>query len=62
MLRREEDKLGAVLKINSGAGGTESVRYEPWHVDTAGTGGESRRDVIGRGVGIAVLLCGGLLA
>ena len=24
MLRREEDKLGAVLKINSGAGGTES--------------------------------------
>ena len=29
-------------------GGTESVRREPWHVDTAGTGGESRRDVIGR--------------
>ena len=24
MLRREEDKLGVVLKINSGAGGTES--------------------------------------
>ena len=24
MLRREEDKLGAMLKINSGAGGTES--------------------------------------
>ena len=24
MLRKEEDKLGAVLKINSGAGGTES--------------------------------------
>lgn len=24
MLRREEDKLGAILKINSGAGGTES--------------------------------------
>ena len=24
MRRREEDKLGAVLKINSGAGGTES--------------------------------------
>jgi len=24
MLRREEDKLGAVLKINAGAGGTES--------------------------------------
>ncbi len=23
MLRREEDKLGAVLKVNSGAGGTE---------------------------------------
>src|SRR5690554_2511402 len=24
MLRREEDKLGAVLKVNAGAGGTES--------------------------------------
>ena len=24
MLRREEDQLGAVLKINAGAGGTES--------------------------------------
>ena len=24
MLRREEDKLGVVLKINSGAGGTEA--------------------------------------
>ena len=24
MLRKEEDKLGAVLKINAGAGGTES--------------------------------------
>ena len=24
MLRREEDRLGAVLKINAGAGGTES--------------------------------------
>ncbi len=24
MLRNEEDKLGAILKINSGAGGTES--------------------------------------
>ena len=24
MLRREEDRLGAVLKVNAGAGGTES--------------------------------------
>ncbi len=27
MLRNEEDKLGAVLKINSGAGGTESLDW-----------------------------------
>ncbi len=27
MLRREEDKLGAILKINSGAGGTESMDW-----------------------------------
>jgi len=27
MLRREEDKLGALLKINSGAGGTESLDW-----------------------------------
>jgi len=27
MLRKEEDKLGAVLKINSGAGGTESMDW-----------------------------------
>ena len=26
MLRREEDKLGAVLKVNAGAGGTEGRR------------------------------------
>ena len=28
MLRREEDKLGAVLKINAGAGGTESQDWD----------------------------------
>ncbi|HRX32154.1 MAG TPA: peptide chain release factor 2 [Tenuifilaceae bacterium] len=27
MLRREEDKLGAIMKINSGAGGTESMDW-----------------------------------
>ena len=27
MLRNEEDALGAVLKINSGAGGTESLDW-----------------------------------
>lgn len=27
MLRKEEDKLGAILKINSGAGGTESMDW-----------------------------------
>lgn len=27
MLRREEDKLGAIMKINSGAGGTESLDW-----------------------------------
>ena len=27
MLRKEEDKFGAILKINSGAGGTESMDW-----------------------------------
>ncbi|HCT29719.1 MAG TPA: peptide chain release factor 2, partial [Bacteroidales bacterium] len=27
MLRREEDRLGAIMKINSGAGGTESLDW-----------------------------------
>ena len=27
MLRREEDKMDAVIKINSGAGGTESMDW-----------------------------------
>ena len=32
MLRREEDSLGAVLKINSGAGGTESQDLSLIHI------------------------------
>ncbi|CAG0912046.1 unnamed protein product, partial [Cyprideis torosa] len=27
MLRKEEDKMGAILKINAGAGGTESCDW-----------------------------------
>ena len=35
MLRRDEDRMGAIMKINSGAGGTESLDWAAMQIGRA---------------------------